>query len=75
MLPHLTSNIKHRVTQSATSGAVIAEEPADQFYGDRTYRAFDPEGHCWTFSMHVRDVTKAEAEAAIGQPIMAADWR
>ena len=32
------------------AGATIFQEPADQFYGDRTYRAFDHEGHCWSFS-------------------------
>jgi hypothetical protein len=54
---------------------VIAADPEDQFYGDRTYRALDPEQHCWTFSAHVRDVTRAEAEAAIGQPITATGWQ
>jgi hypothetical protein len=28
----------------------------------------------WTFSVHVRDVTRAEAEAAIGQRIVASSW-
>jgi uncharacterized glyoxalase superfamily protein PhnB len=56
-------------------GAVIAAEPEDQFYGDRTYRALDLEGHGWTFGTRVRDVTRAEAEAAIGQPIMATTWQ
>jgi len=56
-------------------GAVIAAEPEDQFYGDRTYRAVDLEGHGWTFGTRVRDVTRAEAEAAIGQPIMATTWQ
>lgn len=60
--------------QARVAGAVIEAEPAEQFYGDRTYRAVDPEGHRWTFSEHVRDVTRAEAEAALGQPIMATDW-
>lgn len=45
------------------AGAVITMEPADQFYGDRTYRARDPEGHNWTFSHHVRDVSAEEMEA------------
>ena len=45
-----------------------------QFYGDRTYRAVNLEGHVWTFSMHVRDMTRAEAEAAIGQRIVASSW-
>lgn len=42
--------------------------------GGESYRAVDPEGHVWTFSRHVRDVTRAEAEAAIGVKIEAASW-
>ena len=60
--------------RARAAGAAIAAEPADQFYGDRTYRAIDHEGHVWTFSQHVRDVTRAEAEAAIGQRIEATNW-
>lgn len=56
------------------AGARILVEPSDQFYGDRTYRCADPEGHHWTFAMHVRDVTRAEAEAAIETPIYAPSW-
>lgn len=37
------------------AGARILREPADQFYGDRTYGAEDPEGHQWSFAQHVRD--------------------
>ena len=47
------------------SGAQIVEEPTDQFYGDRTYRALDPEGVGWEFHQHVRDVTPEEMMAAI----------
>lgn len=36
------------------AGAVIIAEPADQFYGDRTYRCKDPEGHIWTIGQTVR---------------------
>jgi uncharacterized glyoxalase superfamily protein PhnB len=46
---------KHCETARA-AGAKILREPADQFYGDRTYGAEDPEGHHWSFSQHVRDV-------------------
>ncbi len=53
---------------------MILAEPADQFYGDRTYRAADPEGHVWSFAAHVRDVTRAEAEATIGQRIESTTW-
>lgn len=37
-------------------GATILEEPKTQFYGDRTYRAVDPQGHHWYFATHVKDV-------------------
>ena len=38
------------------AGATIVTEPEDQFYGDRSYRAKDPEGHDWSFHTHIRDV-------------------
>jgi PhnB protein len=46
---------KHCAVAKA-AGARILHEPADQFYGDRTYGAEDPEGHQWSFAQHVRDV-------------------
>ena len=46
------------------AGAEIAEEIADQFYGDRNYRTVDPEGHHWIFTQHVRDVSPEELKAA-----------
>lgn len=51
------------------AGAEILQEPADQPYGDRTYRARDPEGHIWTFSQTVRHVSREAAEAASGWKI------
>jgi len=48
--------------------------PEDQFYGDRTYSAFDLEGHRWSFAVQVRNVSRADAEAALGQPIVATQW-
>jgi uncharacterized glyoxalase superfamily protein PhnB len=47
------------------AGAEIVREPADQFYGDRTYTARDPEGQEWYFHTHVRDVSEAEMQAAM----------
>ncbi|HSI92918.1 MAG TPA: VOC family protein [Jiangellaceae bacterium] len=32
------------------AGAVVVGEPADQDYGERVYRAVDPEGHRWIFA-------------------------
>jgi uncharacterized glyoxalase superfamily protein PhnB len=46
--------------RAQAAGAHILREVADQFYGDRTYGAQDPEGHQWSFAQHVRDVTAAD---------------
>jgi uncharacterized glyoxalase superfamily protein PhnB len=50
------------------AGAKIVAEPKDQFYGDRRYGAEDPEGHCWYFAEHVRDVSAEEMKKAAEQP-------
>jgi uncharacterized glyoxalase superfamily protein PhnB len=60
--------------RARAAGAAIVAEPEDQFYGDRTYRAADPEGHIWSFATRVREVSRSEAEQALGQPIMATNW-
>ncbi|MBX3284180.1 MAG: VOC family protein [Actinobacteria bacterium] len=70
----LTGGLDAHCERARAEGASIAAEPADQFYGDRTYRAVDLEGHVWTFAARVREVSRAEAEAAIGQKIEAAGW-
>ena len=71
----LDEDLDSHCERARKAGASIIREPADEFYGDRVYRAADLEGHRWTFAMHVRDVSRAEAEAAIGQPIKAKNWR
>jgi uncharacterized glyoxalase superfamily protein PhnB len=60
--------------QARAAGATIDAEPEDQFYGDRSYRAVDLEGHRWTFSVTVREVSRAEAEELLGQPISSTRW-
>jgi uncharacterized glyoxalase superfamily protein PhnB len=47
------------------AGAKISSEPADQFYGDRTYSATDPEGQMWYFHTHLRDMSPEEMQAAL----------
>jgi uncharacterized glyoxalase superfamily protein PhnB len=71
----LDDDIDAHCAHARAEGATIVAEPADQFYGDRTYRALDVEGHVWTFAQHVRDVSKADAEAALGAPIVAKHWK
>jgi uncharacterized glyoxalase superfamily protein PhnB len=55
--------------RARAAGAVIMREPDDQFYGDRTYMAKDPEGHVWSFAQSVRYVSREEAEKASGLKI------
>jgi len=70
----LEGDLDAHCARARAAGASIVAEPKEEFYGDRTYRAADLEGHRWTFAVHVRDVSRAEAEAAIGQPIKAKNW-
>ena len=51
------------------AGARIVQEPEEQFYGDRTYRALDPEGHVWCFRQPSREVSLEEMERASGLSI------
>jgi len=48
------------------AGADILQEPQTQFYGDRTYRAKDPEGHIWTFGVTVQRMKPEEWDKASG---------
>ncbi|HMO75144.1 MAG TPA: VOC family protein [Sphingopyxis sp.] len=52
--------------RARAAGAVIIAEPETQFYGDRTYRAKDPEGHIWTVSVTVQAMSSAEWDKAGG---------
>lgn len=65
----MEEGIDAHYARAKAAGAQIAQEPADQFYGDRIYRAIDPEGHVWIFSQRIRDVSVAEQEAATGLTI------
>jgi uncharacterized glyoxalase superfamily protein PhnB len=71
----VSEDIDAHCERARAAGARIVAEPTDQFYGDRVYRCIDLEGHHWVFAMHVRDVSRAEAEAAIGTAIHAPSWR
>ena len=70
----LGGSVDEHYRHARSEGATIEKAPEDQFYGDRSYIAADLEGHRWTFSEKVRDVTKEEAEQALGQPIVATQW-
>ena len=59
-------DIDAHCAKARAAGATIIAEPETQFYGDRTYRAKDPEGHIWTFGVTVAAKTAAEWDAEGG---------
>ena len=63
---YVDEDIDAHCARARAAGATILAEPADQFYGDRTYRAMDPEGHVWTFGQTVKVLTLGEMEQASG---------
>lgn len=71
-LPHLHASVLVYVddvdahyARAVAEGATILQEPEDQFFGDRTYRAEDPEGGRWWFHQELHEVTGQEMQSAI----------
>jgi uncharacterized glyoxalase superfamily protein PhnB len=62
----LDEDLDAHCERARAAGAEIIMEPETQFYGDRTYRARDPEGHIWTFGQTIREVDPAEWDADFG---------
>ncbi|HQX82435.1 MAG TPA: VOC family protein [Vicinamibacterales bacterium] len=63
---HMDEDIDAHCERARKAGAVVIMEPETQFYGDRTYRAKDPEGHIWTFGQTVKSLTPQEWDEASG---------
>lgn len=51
--------------RARTAGAEIADEPADQEYGDRRYHVRDPEGHDWYFAQRLNQAAGPKSEAEV----------
>lgn len=62
----IDKDIDGHCERARAAGAKILMEPADQFYGDRSYIAIDLEGHRWTFFQQIKQVSFAEMEQATG---------
>lgn len=62
----LDEDVDAHCERARKGGAVIQMEPTTQFYGDRTYRAVDPEGHIWSFGRTVKRMTSEEWDEAAG---------
>ena len=65
----LDSGLDAHCERARKAGAVITREPADQFYGDRSYMAVDPEGHIWSFAQTIQVLTAEEMAEAGGREI------
>ncbi|WP_175717136.1 VOC family protein [Burkholderia anthina] len=63
------ADIDAHCERARAAGAEILQAPADQFYGERVYRARDPGRHVWTVGKHVREVSNDEMSAATGLTI------
>lgn len=63
---HLNEDVDIHCERARKAGAEIIQEPDTQFYGDRTYRARDPEGHIWTFGQTVKEVSPEDWDKATG---------
>ena len=66
---HIATDVDAHCERARAAGMQIIMEPQTQFYGDRTYRCRDPEGHIWTVGQTVRQVSREEAEQASGLKI------
>lgn len=62
----MTTDIDAHCEHARGAGAEILMEPENQFYGDRTYRARDPEGHIWTFGQTVKQVAPEDWDKDTG---------
>ena len=65
----LDTDVDAHCAHAREAGATIEKEPADEFYGARSYRARDREGHVWTFAQTIREVSREEAERVSGLKI------
>jgi len=50
------------IERAVAAGAKVLIPVKDQFWGDRTGRIMDPQGHVWTVSTRIEKTTSAERE-------------
>ena len=53
-------NVDLTFKRALEAGASSVQEPADQFYGDRTAGVKDPTGNYWWIAQHMEDVSQEE---------------
>lgn len=50
------------IEKAVAAGAKVLLPAKDQFWGDRTARIMDPEGHVWMISSRIEETTSTERE-------------
>ncbi|HUS02864.1 MAG TPA: VOC family protein [Chitinophagaceae bacterium] len=55
-------NVDSAIEKAVAAGAKLLLPAKDQFWGDRTARIMDPEGHVWTISSRIEETTTTERE-------------
>ena len=63
---HMDQGLEEHCARARAAGARIVQEAADQFYGERTYRALDLEGHVWNFGQMITTPSISDMEKASG---------
>lgn len=66
---YITADVDAHCERAKAAGAEILMPPETQFYGARTYRCRDPEGHIWTVSADVEVVSTEDMEKRSGLKI------
>ncbi|MGH1557879.1 VOC family protein [Caulobacter segnis] len=66
---YIAADVDGHCARAQAAGAEIIAPPETQFYGARTYRCRDPEGHIWTVSADVEVVSVEEMEQRSGLKI------
>ena len=59
-------DIDAHCAHARAAGATILAEPETQFYGERSYRLKDLEGHIWSISVTVQEMTPEQWDKASG---------
>lgn len=55
-------NVDEVVARAVDQGARLVHPVADQFYGHRSGRLYDPFGHCWVISTVIEEISPEEMD-------------
>jgi|GEM_PF-305190 len=59
-------NVDKVTARAAAAGAMVVQQPRDEFWGDRCSVLIDPQGHSWMLGTHIKDVSMDEMKQSMG---------